>query len=227
MPAIAVALALAALTPSSTTLSDEWTTTAWAHPLASVPVRTAPAGSARTVGRLHAKTEMGSPEVYLMLRQQPDARGRMWVRIRLPGQPNGRTGWVRRATLGETHVTHTTLLVDKHALTATVLENGRATWRVPVGVGTARSPTPAGRFYVRELIQLNPPTSAYGPYIYGTSGYAKLSEFPGGGIIGVHGTSQPGLIPGRPSHGCVRMRNADVRALTKRLPIGAAVRIRN
>jgi lipoprotein-anchoring transpeptidase ErfK/SrfK len=227
MPAIAVALTLAALTPSSTTLSDEWTTTAWAHPVASAPVRTAPQGSARTIARLHAKTEMGSPEVYLMLNQQPDSRGRMWVRIRLPGQPNGRTGWVRRATLGPMWVTHTTLLVDKHTLTATVLRDGKATWRVPVGVGTARSPTPAGRFYVRELIKLNPPTSAYGPYIYGTSGYAKLSEFPGGGIIGVHGTSQPGLIPGRPSHGCVRMRNADVRELTKRLPIGAAVRIRN
>ena len=227
MPAIAAALALAALTPSATTLSDEWATTAWAHPVADAPVRTAPEGSARTIGRLRARTEMGSPEVYVMLSQQPDPRGRMWVRIRLPGRPNGRSGWVRRATLGDTQVTHTALLVDKHALTATVLENGRATWRVPVGVGTARSPTPAGRFYVRELIELKPATTAYGPYIYGTSGYAKLSEYPGGGIIGIHGTSQPGSIPGRPSHGCVRMRNADVRELTKRLPIGAAVRIRN
>jgi lipoprotein-anchoring transpeptidase ErfK/SrfK len=74
---------------------------------------------------------------------------------------------------------------------------------------------------------MNPGTGAYGPYIYGTSGYAKLSEFPGGGIIGIHGTSSPGLIPGRPSHGCVRLKNQDLRQLQKLLPIGAPVRIRS
>ncbi len=227
MPAIASAIAAAALlTPSSTTLSDEWATSAWAHPLANAPVHVAP-GDTRTVAHLHAKTEMGSPEVYLMLSQRSDARGRMWVRIRLPGQPNGRTGWVRRATLGRTHVTHVALLIDKRRLTATLLRDGKPAWRVPVGIGAAATPTPAGRFYVRELLQMHPTTTSYGPYIFGTSGYAKLSEFPGGGIIGVHGTSQPALIPGRPSHGCVRLRNADIKQLTKRLPIGAAVRIRN
>jgi hypothetical protein len=227
MPAIAAAVALAALMPSPTTLSDEWATSAWAHPVANAPVRAAPDGSARRVGRLHPKTEMGSPEVYLMLSQHRDARGRMWVNLRLPGQPNGRTGWVRRATLGPTHVTHMALLVDKRRLTATLLQNGKVTWRVPVGIGARTTPTPAGRFYVRELLKINPATTSYGPYIFGTNGYAKLSEFPGGGIIGVHGTSQPGSIPGRPSHGCVRLRNADIRVLAKRLPLGAPVRIRN
>jgi lipoprotein-anchoring transpeptidase ErfK/SrfK len=74
---------------------------------------------------------------------------------------------------------------------------------------------------------MKPGNGAYGPYIYGTNGYAKLSEFPGGGIIGIHGTSAPGLVPGRPSHGCVRLRNEDLRRLQKLLPIGAPVRIRN
>jgi lipoprotein-anchoring transpeptidase ErfK/SrfK len=77
------------------------------------------------------------------------------------------------------------------------------------------------------LLKLHPATTAYGPYIFGTSGYAKLSDFPAGGIVGVHGTSQPRLIPGRPSHGCVRLRNADLRELAKQLPVGAPVRIRN
>jgi lipoprotein-anchoring transpeptidase ErfK/SrfK len=119
------------------------------------------------------------------------------------------------------------LLIDKRALKATLYSDGEATWSAPVGIGTAATPTPNGRFYVRELLKLNPPTTAYGPYIYGTSGYAKLSEYPGGGIIGIHGTSQPGLIPGRPSHGCVRLRNRDLLQLQKRLPVGAPVRIRS
>jgi hypothetical protein len=227
MPAIAAALAFAALTPAATTLSDEWANSTWAHPAANARVRDAPSGSARMIARLHAKTEMKSPEVYLMLSQQTDAKGRLWVRIRLPGQPNGRTGWVLRTALGDSHTTHTTLLVDKSDLKATIYKDGRPAWSAPVGIGTASTPTPNGRFYVRELIKMNPGNGAYGPYIYGTSGYAKLSEFPGGGIIGVHGTSAPGLIPGRPSHGCVRLKNADVRKLQKLLPIGAPVRIRS
>ena len=227
MPAIAAAFAVAALLPSATTLSDEWSKSTWAHPVANAPVHDAPSGSARTIARLHAKTEMKSREVYLMLSQQTDSKGRLWVRIRLPGQPNGRIGWVMRTALGDSHTTHTTLLVDKSDLKATIYKDGRPTWSAPVGIGTSKTPTPNGRFYVRELIKMNPANGAYGPYIYGTSGYAKLSEFPGGGIIGVHGTSQPGLIPGRPSHGCVRLRNADIRVLAKRLPLGAPVRIRN
>jgi lipoprotein-anchoring transpeptidase ErfK/SrfK len=227
MPAIAAAFAVAALLPSATTLSDEWSKSTWAHPVASAPVRSAPTGKARTIARLHAKTEMKSPEVYLMLSQQTDSKRRLWVRIRLPGQPNGRTGWVRRTTLGEAHITRTALLVDKHALKATLYKDGNPTWSAPIGIGTRTTPTPAGRFYVRELIKMNPGNGAYGPYIYGTSGYAKLSEFPGGGIIGIHGTSAPGLIPGRPSHGCVRLRNADLLKLQKLLPVGAPVRIRN
>jgi lipoprotein-anchoring transpeptidase ErfK/SrfK len=226
MPPIAAVLAVAAFSQSAPVLSDEWNTSAWAHPVARAPVHTAPEGSARTLARLHAKTEMGDPEVYLMLSEQSDARGRTWVEIRLPGKPNGRTGWVLRRVLGATHVSHTTLLVDKRRLTATLLVNGRVRRRVPVGIGTSSTPTPRGRFYVRELLRLHPATTAYGPYIFGTSGYARLSEFPGGGIIGIHGTSQPSLIPGRPSHGCVRLRNADIRWLAHRLPIGSAVRIR-
>lgn len=226
MPPIAAVLAFAALSPSAPVMSDEWTTNAWAHPVSHALVRAAPDQRARRVGRLHARTEMGDPEVYLLLGEQSDDQGRTWVNIRLPGRPNGRTGWVRRSLLGATHVNHTTLVVDKHRLTATLLYNGAPTWSAPVGIGTPRTPTPSGRFYVRELLQLHPPTSAYGPYIFGTSGYAHLSEFPGGGIVGLHGTSAPRAIPGAPSHGCVRLRNADIRALARKLPIGASVRIR-
>ena len=226
MPAIAVTFAAAALlTPSPAKLSDEWGTTEWAHPASSAAVRSAPRG--RVVAHLHAKTEMGDPEVYLMLSQRTDGQGTLWVHIRLPGQPNGRTGWVRRSALGTTRITHMALLVDKRALKVSLLRDGRRVWSAPAGIGTPATPTPAGRFYVRELLKIKPATGGYGPYIFGTSGYAKLSEFPGGGIIGIHGTSAPAAIPGRPSHGCVRLKNADITYLSEHLPVGASVRIRN
>jgi lipoprotein-anchoring transpeptidase ErfK/SrfK len=78
---------------------------------------------------------------------------------------------------------------------------------------------------VREkLLAIGGP--AYGPYAFGTSAYApSLSEWPGGGVVGIHGTDQPGLIPGRPSHGCVRMRNADITRLWRLMPVGTPINI--
>jgi hypothetical protein len=66
----------------------------------------------------------------------------------------------------------------------------------------------------------------YGPIAFGTSAYSRLSEWPGGGVIGIHGTDEPQLIPGRVSHGCVRVRNRAIRRLARRLSIGTPVRIR-
>jgi lipoprotein-anchoring transpeptidase ErfK/SrfK len=52
-----------------------------------------------------------------------------------------------------------------------------------------------------------------------------LSDWPGGGVIGIHGTNEPGLIPGHPSHGCVRVPNDAVRRLARLMPLGTPVRI--
>src|ERR1700759_4818268 len=99
MPPIAALFAVAAMSPSAPVLSDEWNTNGRGHPGSRAYVRAAPDSRARRVARLHAKTEMGDPEVYLLLSEQSDDNGRTWVEIRVPGRPNGRTGWVRRAAL--------------------------------------------------------------------------------------------------------------------------------
>src|SRR6266516_1978478 len=41
-----------------------------------------------------------------------------WVQIRIPGRPNGRKGWVPREGLGEFHLIHTQLVVDRRKLRA-------------------------------------------------------------------------------------------------------------
>jgi lipoprotein-anchoring transpeptidase ErfK/SrfK len=99
-------------------------------------------------------------------------------------------------------------------------------WSARVGVGAPGTPTPAGRFYVREKIHNLRGDPLYGPWAIGTSAYSRLSEWPGGGVIGIHGTDRPGLIPGRPSHGCVRLRNDDVTELVQKLPLGTPIWIR-
>jgi len=53
-----------------------------------------------------------------------------------------------------------------------------------------------------------------------------LTDWPGGGFIGIHGTDAPQLLPGRVSHGCIRLRNEDILRLRKLMPVGTPVTIR-
>jgi len=44
--------------------------------------------------------------------------------------------------------------------------------------------------------------------------------------VGIHGTNEPNLIPGRPSHGCIRVRNADMARLYALTPVGTPIELR-
>ena len=43
--------------------------------------------------------------------------------------------------------------------------------------------------------------------------------------MGIHGTDRPNLLPGRVSHGCIRMRNADILRLERLMPVGTPLTI--
>ncbi len=38
-------------------------------------------------------------------------------------------------------------------------------------------------------------------------------------IVEIHGMNQPGILPGRVSHGCIRMRDRDILRLDRRTPV--------
>ncbi len=204
-------------------LSNERTLTRWAYANEQAIARSAPRRTARKVGRLRFKTEDGLPEVYLALSSRRSQSGQDWVKIRLMGRPNGRRGWVRRESLGSWHVVRTHLRVNRKTLRATLTRRGKVIWSSRIGVGAAGTPTPGGRFWIRE--RLIGRGGIYGPVAFGTAAYSRLSEWPGGGVIGIHGTNQPGLIPGRPSNGCIRLPNHKVKQLRRLLPIGTPVHI--
>ena len=73
--------------------------------------------------------------------------------------------------------------------------------------------------------KFTPTAPILGAYAFETSAYSKLSDWPGGGVVGVHGTPWPWLLGQAVSHGCVRMANADVRWLRSRMPPGTPVKI--
>src|SRR5947199_278105 len=77
-------------------LSDGWRVDRYAGAVARAVVRALPATSAAALTRLHYLTEDGPFEVYPVLASEVDASGRVWLRIRLPMRPNGRTGWIPR-----------------------------------------------------------------------------------------------------------------------------------
>ena len=210
----------------SVQLSDGRTYAHWAHPEHQGAVRRRPSPRSRLVARLHFRTEDRFSEVYPALRRFTDRRGRGWIRVRVPGRPNGRTGWVRAFALGPLNRVRTRLVVNRGTLRATLYRSGRRIWRSRIGVGTPSTPTPRGHFWIREKFKTANPGGSFGPYAFGTGAYSVLSEWPGGGVIGIHGTSQPGLIPGRPSHGCVRVPNPAILRLSRLMPVGTPVRIR-
>ena len=207
-------------------LSDEATETRWAHPRLEAVVRAEPRGASAGVTHLRFWNEDGAPEIYLALRSRVDEAGRKWIQLRLPMRPNGTTGWVPRQALYGFHVVTTRLVVDKRRLRAVLYRGGRPVWSTRVGVGKKATPTPSGRFWIRDRLRLGSARGIYGPLAFGTSAYSVLSDWPGGGVVGIHGTNEPGLIPGRPSHGCVRMRNAAILRLGRLMPLGTPVLIR-
>ena len=208
-----------------TRLSDLRTVTRWAYPVSEAAVRAAPSPKAHAIGHLRFLTGDEQAELYIALDSERVASGQTWVRIEYPGRPNGRTGWVPRGALESFNVVDGYLLVDENALRITLFRDGRAIFTAPIGVGKSNTVTPTGEFYVMEkLITAN--AAAYGPYALGTSAYAPtLSEWPGGGVVGIHGTDEPRLIPGHPSHGCVRLRNADITRLWALVALGTPIEI--
>ncbi|MEA2387113.1 MAG: hypothetical protein QOJ22_1287, partial [Thermoleophilaceae bacterium] len=206
-------------------LSDETSLSRWAHPVDRSWITRAPRTGAHRIARLRLDTEDALPNVYLVLRRTTDQAGRRWFQVRIPMRPNGRKGWVRDRSLGRLHTVRTRLVVNRRTLHAVLWRNGRRVFRAAVGVGKPGTPTPRGRFWIRERLTVRGHGGLYGPLAFGTAAYASISDWPRGGVVGIHGTNEPGLIPGRPSHGCIRMRNDDILRLGRLMPIGTPLRI--
>lgn len=220
-------VARAAETPADSVLSDELGTTRWAHTAAITAIRELPDAHAPRIRSLRWYTEDGFPEVYLLLRSRWGADGRQWIELRIPMRPNGRTGWVRREALGGFHVTHTAIVVDRSRLRMRLLVHGRRRWSAPVAIGARRTPTPAGRFWIRERFKISDRSSGYWPYAFGTSDYSTLTDWPGGGVVGIHGPyHEESRIPGRISHGCIRLRVRDTAWLARHIAVGTPLQIR-
>jgi lipoprotein-anchoring transpeptidase ErfK/SrfK len=212
--------------PAPRPLADEPELTRWAHLRRAVVARGWPRRGARVVARVRRLTPERTVTAVPVTGRRRGADGRLWLRITLPVLPNGTGGWVPRRALGAYEVSRHRLIVDLARERLTLLRRGRIVMRAPVGVGRSRWPTPRGTFLIRNrLVRYASPR--YGPVAFGTSARSPtLTDWPAGGFIGIHGTNRPDLVPGRVSHGCVRLRNPDMLRLARRMPVGTPVEIR-
>ena len=213
--------------PQRLLLSDRATETyRWAFVRHRTVARTGPSRSAPAITTITFRT----PELYRNAIQVLNGiryeSGKTWVRIRLAVLPNSTTGWVPRGALAGFQTIHTRMVIVQRALRATLYRRGKPIFSAGVGVGQPQWPTPRGEFYVREKLS-GYFAPAYGPRAFGLNAKSStLTDWPGGGFIGIHGTDTPQILPGRVSHGCVRMRNPAILRLFRLMPLGTPVSIR-
>jgi hypothetical protein len=192
-----------------------------------VAVLARPRAGARRVAVLRQFRPDFRPQYVLALSVTRDRQGEpAWYRISVPGRPNGRTGWVRAGAV-ELRPVHKRLLVDRGARRFEYWEGDRLVRSGRVAVGKRGAETPTGLFYVTWKFdpRTDPEWSILGNFAFETSAYSKLTDWPGGGIVGLHGTPWPHLLGRAVSHGCVRLHNRDVEFLRTRVPLGTPIEI--
>jgi lipoprotein-anchoring transpeptidase ErfK/SrfK len=194
------------------------------HLNSSVTVRSAPRSDARRVAVLREFRSHYRPQVVLVLSQRVDREtGRpAWYRISVPGRPNGRTGWIPAAAANIKPVRQL-IYIDRSARRLEVWSRGHVVLRTKVAVGAPGMETPLGLFYVTW--RFVPTAAVLGRFAFETSAYSRLSDWPGGGIVGIHGTYAPWLLGRAVSHGCVRVSNRDILRMRRFVAAGTPIRI--
>jgi lipoprotein-anchoring transpeptidase ErfK/SrfK len=166
-------------------------------------------------------SEFGSPQRLAVLR-----RDGKWLQVSSSDLPNDRFGWMR---VGRARLTSTpfSVTIDLSRKLLLLKKHGAVTRRMRVGVGRVGSPTPTGSFGVTDKLA----GARYGPY-YGCCILALSAHqthlpagWTGGDRIAIHGTNAPSTIGAAASAGCLHARDADLRVLMRRLPLGARVTI--
>ena len=149
-----------------------------------------------------------------------------WLRVLLPGRPNGHAAWIR-ANTARIWSTPWRVVIRTASRRLLVFRNNRIVRSFPVVVGKPSTPTPRGRFFVEEALTL-PRGSLGAPVAYALSARSTVfQEFDGGpGQIAIHGIYGIGGTPGTAeSHGCVRMTTDALDWMIRRLGTGTPVDI--
>jgi lipoprotein-anchoring transpeptidase ErfK/SrfK len=187
-----------------------------------VVARSAPNPTARRVLVLHQFRPDFRQQVVLAVGATVGTDGHVWYRLSLPMRPNNTYGWVSSQQV-ELHHVASRIVIDIKKRRLQVMRGNHVLYKTTVAVGRPGMETPTGHYYVQ--VRFHPDDSFLGVFAFETSAYSKLTEWPGGGVVGIHGTSAPQLLGQAVSHGCVRMSNEAALVLKKLVPLGTPITI--
>ncbi len=187
-----------------------------------ITVYDSPAATGKVVTTLSPQTEYLQPRTLLITDTQPG-----WLHALLPMRPNGSTGWVKESdvTVGSTPFEIKVSLSQHHVW---LTNAGVPVMDAAIAIGKSETPTPLGRFYVTDPVDLQAkPNGAYGAFALGLSGYSEvLQSFEGGpGQIALHGGAWESMLGTDVSNGCVRLLNDNILQIAQQVPLGTPVTI--
>lgn len=106
------------------------------------------------------------------------------------------------------------IIVDLSDRQLHLLEDNTVIHSYPVAIGKILTQSPVGEYTI-----VNKVPNPGGPFGAFWMGLSRPH-------YGIHGTNNPASIGQAVSHGCIRMHNSDVLALSRLVPIGTRVMIR-
>jgi lipoprotein-anchoring transpeptidase ErfK/SrfK len=185
-----------------------------------IVARTEPNAKAKVIQNLSPHNLIGQDTPFLVVGSQPG-----WWQVQLPVRPNGTTGWVAASQVATSTVSDY-LVATLSSYRLDHYRGGKLVDSFPIGVGVPATPTPTGTFYIWAI--QDAPGPPYDPAILALSAFSPtLSNWPYGGIVGVHGWQDPSVEGKQISNGCLRMHPADVTKLELNLPLGTPIQIVN
>lgn len=186
-------------------------------------------GRAGTIWYAKTKTKWSRRGQRLMVLGSAYARGRTWLKVRLPIRPNSTSGWIPRDRVQLAH-TRRFIVVDTSQRMLRVYRNGRVIVKHRVVVGKPSTPTPTGLFALWDRAKQADPNGFVGTWTLPLTAHSNyLRRYDGGpGLVAFHGRAGASLkdpLGSARSHGCVRMNNSRIAWMAREM-MGTAVRIR-
>jgi len=224
LASIALAIAYAGLAPAAASATQVPASQPLVVVLGGHVARSGPSADAARIEPVAARRPLTRARTVLPV--IGEAAAGAWLRVRLPGRPNGHAGWISARRTRSTS-TPWRLLVELSARRVTVYRGGHVRRQFRVVIGKPSTPTPRGAFFVEEALALSS-YEAGAPFALATSARSNaLQEFEGGpGQIALHGTDNiSGALGTAVSHGCVRLSTGAITWLAKRIGAGVPLTI--
>jgi len=181
-------------------------------------------GPGHRVRRVDSVNDWGQ-RLWLPVIGERAVASQIWDAVRLPERPNGSTGWLRARDVARSAV-QDRIVVHLQRHTLTHYADGEMVRRFTVAVGKPSTPTAPGRFFVWAQVGYQDTDGPYGNFALGLSGFSNvITDWPGGGRMAIHGTSDPSIAGQNVSNGCVRVFNPLMATLMD-IPMGTSVVIR-